>query len=659
MTINIPPHFYLIKKKLPDRHSFFFCTLALLIALVIAWTVAYQYSQEVPATATSQKISSQNVSSLIGDEIPREYFANGMMKSRENKLLEQTTIILDEPTYIQYLVWDFTTQDPETEIRYRMIINGHWELSFYDERRDIYPGRLTGKGMHIPIRSEVETIVIEVFDLANNPSTPKDFSLGGFAIDNNTYFNWALFAKTALLIFLPLLALLHFIKKISLSFSALVLIFIAGFGGFLTFAQPPQYSYDEYMHLLRSYAVADGNLFFTNWEVRDYPQYISTLNHGQGGDFLSYADALKANADYQQMAVNDMTEQSLFSSAASYLFIPYLFSGLGVLIAKLCNASILTALHLARLGNLIFYLLCIGISLKISAQSNKYFIAALSLLSIMVILAMNLSPDVVIIGTLLLAVAVILRLKENHLRLTTKQYLGLLVLVSLPGLSKCPYAFCVLLVLLLSEKNLPATISWKKNIALAWLLSLLIFGIAYLYGNAKGLALWPVEGMDATAQLSGILHDPLQYVKLLWQYLAGTLTQDTLAMGYTFSYIGTLVPLYGLLPLALTAYLFATSGNDEDLLTPPNKLVLFIIAALSYGLSATALYLTFTPVGKWGVEGYQARYFIPMLIMLLLMLKTNSLKSKVPPRILEFAIILTSYASLYQVVQRVFSNFYC
>ena len=57
-------------------------------------------------------------------------------------------------------------------------------------------------------------------------------------------------------------------------------------------------------------------------------------------------------------------------------------------------------------------------------------------------------------------------------------------------------------------------------------------------------------------------------------------------------------------------------------------LMLFIFATI-YLLTTVSLYLGFTPVGKFDVEGVQPRYFVPVLIFLMIPMSFVPIKNNI------------------------------
>ncbi len=57
--------------------------------------------------------------------------------------------------------------------------------------------------------------------------------------------------------------------------------------------------------------------------------------------------------------------------------------------------------------------------------------------------------------------------------------------------------------------------------------------------------------------------------------------------------------------------------------------LMFFIFDVVYSLITVSLYLGFTPVGKFGVEGVQPRYLIPILIFLMIPISFIPIKNNI------------------------------
>jgi uncharacterized membrane protein len=121
---------------------------------------------------------------------------------------------------------------------------------------------------------------------------------------------------------------------------------------------------------------------------------------------------------------------------------------------------------------------------------------------------------------------------------------------------------------------------------------------------------------DASRQLSGVLHDPINYL--------GLATEDLVVNGtwYAESMIGVLGWLDRPLPIphllfAYTLALISPALCNRERSHPSNWWVLALACLLSIAAIQLALYLSFSIVGTQAIYGVQGRYLLPLFVLVL------------------------------------------
>lgn len=134
-------------------------------------------------------------------------------------------------------------------------------------------------------------------------------------------------------------------------------------------------------------------------------------------------------------------------------------------------------------------------------------------------------------------------------------------------------------------------------------------------------------------------------------YFVGTTT--------SLAYCGTLSPIW---TVGLIVYLFVMAiidGEDENVyIQKKEKFFLALTIFASWALVLTALYITFTPVGKLSIDGVQGRYFAPLVLPLLLLFQTNKIKCDFSKEQLNSIAVLSSFFVLSVSVIKIFAE-YC
>ena len=145
---------------------------------------------------------------------------------------------------------------------------------------------------------------------------------------------------------------------------------------------------------------------------------------------------------------------------------------------------------------------------------------------------------------------------------------------------------------------------------------------------------------STSGQLSVIFGNPLGYAKLLLLQIVTYAVDFTAGNGI----YGTMAH-YGYFPFSgfitvLCTFVVLTDTSEQGLRRRDRILVagiVFLIVCFIW----TAMYISFTPVGADTINGVQGRYFIPVILPLLLLFQTRRIENHIPPRIYN-AIVLTA-----------------
>ena len=159
---------------------------------------------------------------------------------------------------------------------------------------------------------------------------------------------------------------------------------------------------------------------------------------------------------------------------------------------------------------------------------------------------------------------------------------------------------------------------------------------AFIYKNmAVVTSLGGISSADSAINVTGetsytlgyIMANPMAYITVL----ANTLTDKTefymqslvgQQLGWVSLPISNVV-IVGFIILILLSTLKCKS--EKVYFKPENKIFVILIAAASFGLILTAMLLTWTPLSHISVEGVHGRYFLPLMLLLLLIVRNNKI----------------------------------
>ena len=330
---------------------------------------------------------------------------------------------------------------------------------------------------------------------------------------------------------------------------------------------------------------------------------------------------------------------------------------LGFTTAALFGVTTYTRYIAGRLGQLLCYALCGYFGIK-RLKSGKMIFAVIYALPLNLFLATNYSYDYWVTGFIMLGFAYFVGMcQEKDEDVSMKDTIIMLAGFILGCMPKQIYAPIFLFPFLLSiKKTKNKKVRYYLLCVLAVVISVAMLYFASKYEFAKG---GDARGgdVDPTAQLANVLANPIWFAGVLSRYLVifnNPLPNVTFTyFGYTGCCKGT-----GLLT-ALIALVTLTDKNEWDK-KAYNSLIRIYSVLFYVGCSAaiaSALYLSFTPVGADTVLGAQPRYLIPLIYPLCSVVCGGGLylKKYIPERIYNTVTMAIVFAiSYYGVVTCMF-----
>ena len=422
---------------------------------------------------------------------------------------------------------------------------------------------------------------------------------------------------------------------------AAVCIFVCG--ALFCFANPPLQAPDETDHYLRSYAISLGRLDFD--ADRGYPEDVDRLlaafpgawvnahtsvgwgKNSQGAEapYDSSGYALKQwGEDGEVLSVADSFAQYLSGEPAkekvtepiSLMILPFVPQALGMVLARLVGLGALGCLYAGRLANLACYTLLCWLALRGCRRYQPVFLGVM-LLPLSLYMAASLSYDATLLGFYYLVASYYCR---DEIR--DRDVYAFFAAFVLMNVAK-PYINLLWIVLPLILPRRAWKTRWKKwQVALAGLVGAVVvtrfiewYGVAFRhnYGTIERM----IEGVEQLPQLAFILSNPLRYIAVLF----GTLYENEFFIGQlgVFGSLDLPIPLLNILCPAVLLFCAALSVHEKSSLRPLPAAGLGALGVVYIAGAMTAMYITYTPVGMVRVIGLQARYFLPVFLMLLVL----------------------------------------
>ncbi|MGV9666897.1 DUF2142 domain-containing protein [Nocardia niigatensis] len=428
--------------------------------------------------------------------------------------------------------------------------------------------------------------------------------------------------------------------------AAVAFVLIAGvFGAVWSVLTPPFWGHDEITQFGRAYQVAHGG--FLPEKIHD------DRGPAWGGDVPVSIDALMSYAfnDYQDnpdepepmvedphvydqlggAAVSAQTKQVWFTNTAAYSPIPYLPPAAGIRIAETFDLSVGGMVLATRWAGLIAYLVIVGFALRVLRGHRVQWLAfTVAVLPIALFQAGTVTADTVTNALALLVSALVVKGLFLGERLSKPETVAALATTVLLPVCKPTYVLIAMLTVLIPVRRFgfggasERVAIWQR--ALPWAaagVGAVSFAVWMKIAapTGDGMSLMRPEkdwgSVRPGDQLHGILTGPFHFLRVFGDSIARRdqhwFTQFFGELGFSYVEVPALTILASLLAFTMSigaAERFSARGADRT----RTWLVLLTIAA-SVAMIYVTLYMSFTPVGYFIIDGVQGRYFVPLAVL--------------------------------------------
>jgi uncharacterized membrane protein len=394
------------------------------------------------------------------------------------------------------------------------------------------------------------------------------------------------------------------------------------YGGGLVFLSPPYSVPDELAHFHRAYHCSQGKLYASKRDGATGDELPSSLVE----TYQAIVGQARSDAEYEiswakikrAFAIPLAPEQqqfTRFANTALYSPVPYLPQSLAILAARRWQPAPLTLFYLARIANLIVYVLLAAAAVR-QTPVQKWTMAMVALIPMSVYLAASLSADAMMLGLSLLIVATILKLALGNEKPSRRSLLVLGFLFVLLSLSKQPYLALALLFFTIPSRQFASP-------ARRWLTAGLMIGLPVAIelawmSSLGGLYVPILPFVDPAAQLRWIAGHPYDYTVNVIQAM-GRWDIHSFMIG-AFGWLGPRLPQWiretYWAALGVTA---VVDGGSPQRLGFRTRAVVLVIYVVSFAVMATFVYLSWERVGIKSIGGIQPRYLLPLVPLLLLL----------------------------------------
>lgn len=431
---------------------------------------------------------------------------------------------------------------------------------------------------------------------------------------------------------IALLMGLVFVIYVSSDYIKNVIVLTFTFGVLFTFTTDFNHAIDEKKHMMSAINIAGGNINYAKNPKYDaaYHNIIFNCDIDSFLQFYGKKYNLELRDDWN---ITDETYiYYVCSSPAEYNPILYTPSVIGILFTRILGGSIADVYVTARLFNLFAYALMLIAILKLLPYKQKIFFIIYTI-PFQILLAASLSVDGICIGILGLFIAYCLKLSEvDYKAIKLKQILTIMIMFAFCLLAKnLAYIAIILFIFVLpifkilknNKKNLPilCTIIIIATVVCGVLLLNKFNSTTQSGGDPRG------GDTSVTRQIEFLLSSPINIINVGFSHVANSLLNFN---WYTYMSHGAFFGKYSnqiwLMEMVFIIYVCVTDNSKKIKLR--TVIVSLITFAAVFGSTSLMLYLAFTPVGQINISGYQPRYIIPIIPVILMLINSSRYLNK-------------------------------
>ena len=420
-------------------------------------------------------------------------------------------------------------------------------------------------------------------------------------------------------------ALAWMLHKNKINNSTALIISASVLGLCYLFLFPPVTVPDEQAHYLSAYRISNYMLFdFSSTKTEGMfmrecdLKFFETLLPNVDGEYIK---SIYGDANFIAGSTKNVWYECSFVGNAPF---SYLLSAFGITMARILHLGPLVTIVLGRVMNLVgFTALTVYAVKKMPAGRN--ILLMIAGLPIVLHLSASFSYDSITLGFTFVFISQVLYIKEKDSYATIKDFIILAAFAMLLAPSKLVYFPIVLLVFVIPADKFKLS---KRN---SVILKMLIVALALALLVA--LQLSSVKTISQS-QTSGWTDEPPYNIKWIFTNLIESCkifinTIITFAHFYIKNLFGGLlgwlnvdVPTY----LWIPQMLLVLSGcikykNEKQIFQTGQKTWVWLCLIASTALVMLSMFVAWTPMGSKIIYGVQGRYFLPLLLPLLLVLR--------------------------------------
>lgn len=408
------------------------------------------------------------------------------------------------------------------------------------------------------------------------------------------------------------------------------------FGTMFALLVPSFWGHDEISHFSRAYQVAHGGILpeqiYSDPRGLSFggqlPSTIVDLMDLAFEDFYNNppepAPMVADPSAYDRLGgypVSSQTRDQWFTNTAAYSPVPYLPAVASIRASEALGFSVRRTLTSARLAGLLFSTLVIALALQsLKGRRLAWLGVAVGLVPMSVFLSGTVTADTMTNAVAFLVSVLFIKARFLGERLSRVESFALLAGVIVLPLCKPLYVLLALLGALVPRDRLSGLPAVRLVPQAAAVLSLALLAawtsVSAVTTNGMGAmrpqAQW--HSVLPAQQMAGVLAQPVGFLRTFLRTIG---LRDELYYVQFFGELGSgWVKVPALSVVLASLALLVAFGISERL--QPARWVMWtcsLVVLLTVGVIFGTLYLSFSPVGFYIIDGVQGRYFLPLTLV--------------------------------------------
>lgn len=383
---------------------------------------------------------------------------------------------------------------------------------------------------------------------------------------------------------------------------------------------------DETAHIVKTLDVSYGNLITAKDEDKKtiiyVPSGVNEKDESLIHNFSSLEKELNRKTDYEYLVrMNPFFGYTAINNPTNYM-VP----AIGFKLGNILDLNIYVSMYIGKFLNTFLYLV-VGYFIMKFFPFGKLFMLVYLVNPMLLQTATSITADAFTNLVCLFWISYILYLRYQKQKIENIDIVVLITTMLL--LSTAKFIYFPLLLLLLLIRKLFDNKKQKTVIIISVILSLLVtIACIYIglgYSNEFQKIMSGNHDIDAIKQIKNIVLSP-------WNFIIGivhSLYSDGMKYIYGFfgrdlcSYNTTISLAYFMYVLLFIGSIFLEKVNIKERW---EKILIIAISIILFFCIFGVEYLTWNGIGSRIVDGVQGRYFIPFMVLPLLLLNTDKIK---------------------------------